>query len=71
MSVESVNTTSISIYVWQAQLDSEFEMGGEGCGLIAGTQGSLPWSGSRKEILHTMTSPCRKVQVKHGPRAVG
>jgi hypothetical protein len=55
MSVERVNTTSISIYVWQAQLDSEFQMGREGCALIAGTQGSLPWSGSRKEILHTMS----------------
>ena len=46
-------------------------MGRGGRVLIAGTQVSLPWSSSRKEILHTMTPPCRKVQVKYGPRAVG
>jgi hypothetical protein len=40
MSVERVNTTSISVYVWQVQLDSEFQMGREGRALIAGTQGS-------------------------------
>jgi hypothetical protein len=71
MSVERVNTTSISVCVLASSARLRVSDGARRTCFDRWHASVSTVERQSEGILHTMTPPCRKVRVKHGPHAVG